>query len=1439
MDKEDLFSARKSLDQICNIPEKIISVYSLEKHVWADSNSEESRRSRKPELKTIEEFQIDPVRPFLNDIFRNVAAPYKRERRDNPVGQGYWIQAEFGSGKSHLLCFLASLALGRADAWNIVKTKEEQNGRGKRESLYRFWEEGVKAKSGGGTKGLFVVVKTLVGAGGGTVGVTDKGQRLSEYILTAVKEQLQVELGKNVSLYPTELLADRFIKQDLDRYRNDLKKFLRNSQYFDEDEFEDVDDFIRDIQQNKSPEYKLSCGTKLWRFYTEYLKVRPDIAAETEEILNHMVEVILAEGYSGILLILDEVSLFMKNRDEAQRIDDEKTLVVLSNRLAKVHNLPIWTVCAAQQAIESKMGVKNIIADDRLKLVKLLEEEKDYYDIVLARVREINDEAAIGNYFLHYKRGFTWPTSIGESDFRHFFPFHKPAIEVLRAITYELTTTRSAIHFMHQTLKNQIKKQGTELIRLWELFDETVRYEEDPSGVHAGLVAIKTKKEEDYRAYESCRDQIDGMTKGLLKVYRDKAVRTIQTLFLYHIAKTRQQGIEPEEIANSVMIERAADATPDENIQHYESLSENLRKELRQVVQSFDEDGKPRYKFDPVFAGVDPRTEFQKACDDVESNEVILSDAWNALLALDEWVVQTRQMKMDLANSIHSIFHEVAPANDRSTRDLPIEISWQGRIISGVVGMRDFATIMQHNSGLPPIRTDDTENDFAIYIGIRHVEQDVIDKLIKAANDPRISLWNPDSRTTEETERLIRFAAYRKLVATWAGKDSEDAVTIINWISNNLQTELGNMVKVVLNSFGRGRIDTQKNSQIEFRVAGELKSIITPVVAQILEGVYESRSISFSDPLVFRKEEGVKVINGIVKTGQIPKGAKPNQNTSAAQNFGYALNIIRKGPDKVIDTSSNVYIQEMFNFIDQKLVDDGQTMPFETLYKNFMGIGGPKDFGLTKRMVQIFVLCLVREGKIRIGLSAKAGLSVNTIDYANIADIEFSAKILDCLDYVQKMVRSENWEILRPYAEAILGEEIRPTQDESYNAQIRESLRKAFQKQGERTTRIVRRTVELFKILNIVNPYENLLSRLAKLFATEIEGTNDVDLILQALENAMDYTAFSQSRVSQTEVDDLKSKLQCLSMVERFLEFERELVTLSTYVNHNFGNSSNTELIRKIISKVKVKFQNIKAFIDDDIALRTELIGSFDDPQAAEETLAGIVREYLPLYCSIHDQLVQKADLCLEHIATLQSGIEMQTIQMLDNVAALSPPAANNIGMYLNSLKNGLFSCSDSSRSSIENELHKKPIHSCGLQLTEAEQLINRITTIESQATGYVNNVLMSRVEVLLSDSVRNRLMQGMDDSSIKSIVECNTPGELLQVLFTLSKTDSEIAEKINRYLKKIVLKRISLNDFKPAISTIEKSQVDLVTKEFRTFLEQHFNTTDSEQDSLPMLQFE
>ena len=54
---DDLFTTRQNLAEICTVPDKIISVYSLEKHVWADSNSEASRKARKPELRTIEGFR--------------------------------------------------------------------------------------------------------------------------------------------------------------------------------------------------------------------------------------------------------------------------------------------------------------------------------------------------------------------------------------------------------------------------------------------------------------------------------------------------------------------------------------------------------------------------------------------------------------------------------------------------------------------------------------------------------------------------------------------------------------------------------------------------------------------------------------------------------------------------------------------------------------------------------------------------------------------------------------------------------------------------------------------------------------------------------------------------------------------------------------------------------------------------------------------------------------------------------------------------------------------------------------------------------------------------------------------------------------------------------------------------------------------------------------
>jgi len=1442
---ENLFTARKSLNEICTVPDKIISVYSLEKHVWADSNSLEARNKRKPELQTIEEFQIDPVRPFLNDILRNMAAPHKPERRDNPIGQGYWIQAEFGSGKSHVLSFIAALALGDKQAWDIIAEKEKKAGRGKRDSLYRFWEEGLEAKSDKGKKGIFVIVKTLVGTGSGAVGITDQGRHMSEYILDSAKEQLQYETGKNVSLYPAELLADRFLTEDVERYRNDLKKFLKDPKYFDEDEFEDINDFIRDIQQNKTPEYKKSCGNKLWRFYDEYLKVHPHIAAETEEILKHLVETILEEGYSGVLLVLDEVSLFMKNRSEDLRTDDEKTLVVLSNRLAKIYNLPIWTVCAAQQAIESKMGVKNIIADDRLKLVKLLEEDKDYYDIVLARVREIKDQAAIGNYYLHYKRGFSWPNSIGETEFRHFFPFHKPALEVLRAITYELTTARSAIHFMHQTLKNQMKHQGKDLIRLWELFDETVQYQEDPSGVHAGLVAIKTRRAEDYRAYEECKRQIDSLTKGHLKVHRDKGLKTIQTLFLYHVAKTRQQGLNPEEIANSVLIERENDSNVDENIQHYEQLAESLKKELRQIVQTFDEDKKPRYRFDPVFTGVDPRAEFQKARDEAEANELMRQEAWDHLLALDEWPVKTRQMTIDLASGVKSIFRDIAPFvggwEDPKAQhgDQTLEVVWQGRQIDGLVSMRDLARLAAENLPLPPNNSDQTDWDFAVFASTKPVTGKVARKLLEQRKDPRVLLWFPGELTTEEQDRLLDFAAYRKLVSDWQGKDTEDAVAVINWVANGLQTDMGRIAKIVDSCYARGRVDALNHSQMEFHVAGELASIVSPLVDKVLSSTYESRDIQFEPPFIFRKEEGVKVINGIVKTGSIPKGTKPNQNINAAQNFGFGLKIMKKSAERQLDCSGNNHVRDIWQFVDQKLSDEGQSMKIETVYKNFMGIGGPKDYGLTRRMIQIFLLCLVREGKVKITSSPKSGLPFSVIDYTTLASIDFATKILDSLAEVQKVAKPENWEVLRPYAEKLLGKDLPVTHDEAVIAGYRSELVTLFAKEKEDGVRLIERSKTLFETLKAVNPYLKELAQITALFSADVTGNDDINRILYALKEALGYQVFDKSSASQVEVDDLANRLKNYNDVKRFVSYKAELLTAATYCSQVIPDDETLHPALREQRKLSKKMAGLQPYIDSEVKLKTELIGKVPPDPGESGTLSSLVKEYTTAYAAVHDSVTERTEKASKAIQDVLACNDFRALKVLEKITALQPAISGQLAEQLTKLGESVFTCPSPSRSSVEEQLKRKPQHECGLSFQNAGDLVKKAGDLAAKAQSLFDAGINSKIEIFLNPTVRNRLEQGKSEKVIVKILAAKDVASVRAVLVKACLDDPSVVDIINRYLKQIIVKIVKLAKFKPSMGTVEKDQIPALAQEFQKFLEKELAEVDKGGQVLPMLQIE
>jgi hypothetical protein len=835
-----------------------------------------------------------------------------------------------------------------------------------------------------------------------------------------------------------------------------------------------------------------------------------------------------------------------------------------------------------------------------------------------------------------------------------------------------------------------------------------------------------------------------------------------QTLFLYTIARTRQQGLTAEEIANSVLIERDADATMEENVLHYETLAENLKKELRQIAQTFDEDRRPRYRFDPVFTGVDPRTEFQKARDEAEGNEERRREAWEHLLSLNEWLAGTKQMTLDLSHDVKSIFCDIVPASwpyraGTKTGDQETELVWKGRQVTGIIGMRDLARVAKENLRLPPIDTDQTDHDFACFISTKTIPEESITKVLERGKDPRVLLWSPGDLRMEERERLHDFAAYRKLVADWEGKDTEDAVAVMNWVANSLQTELGRIYRIVPDSYARGRIDTLTHRQMEFHVAGELTNILRPLVDRVLSAAYESRDIQFEPPFIFRKEEGVKVINGIVRTGEIPKGIKPNQNISAAQNFGFGLKIIKKAAERKLDVSDNRYVQGLWQFIDTKLTDDGQVMKIETLYKNFMGLGGPKDYGLTRRMVQIYLLCLAREGRIRVGLGPRSGLPYTHIDYANLKDIDFSAAVLAALAEVQKMARPENWEVLRPYAEKLLDRVIPATFDESAIAEDRKQLRDLFAGETGVAQRAQAQARDLFAALSAPHPYEVEVDQACRLFATDLSGGDDIHLILHSLKEVYGYRAFDTNQADSREVDDLANRLRNYRDVRRFLGYDRDLRTAHDYCQQPLPEGSDWTVVRRLQREVGKKLADLRPFIDSDARLRTELLGHLPPQQGEKGTLGRLIQEYTILYVALHDTVLSQVEAERGRIDELLRGDTLRACKKLERITALQPPFAAGLAEEMSRLTRGLFTCPSPARSSVEERLRSGPVHDCGLNPGNASQHLATAQQAAGEAVHSVEATVHRKLELFLNPGIRQRLEQGRKEPLIERLLECKT----------------------------------------------------------------------------------
>ena len=420
--------------------------------------------------------------------------------------QGFWITAQYGAGKTHLLTVLSALlSNGSDDLWKLVHDQEIRN-----------YQPRLKNIS------LFPIVLSLRGE----AGVADSSRTLLDVIETAIKEALaKWNIQDEVSITSAEEIYDWYKKLS-NELQSQINQYIKKKTALTPDE----------LRSEAGPE-KFAATV---REYCNENHLSPKLTSSIKERIRHIYQQItsLENGdlFSGLLFIIDEFASWQDSHPQNTPgySEAEDVLETLAYLLPREENLSIYTIVASQTEVPVKLRGSG--SNARFIDIPLLSghNEKDYDIIVAKRIRDINPEMMpeINTYYDYYYHNFQFMKGVTEQEFRDIFPFQRRCFEVLRRITAMMATTRVGINVLYEVLApspntpvaiNLMEKDS--LITASDLLNST--------DLQTGLTETAIYKD----AYRAFNTAIKGLeTIDLDTNQLDQAKRIIGTLFLWYLA---------------------------------------------------------------------------------------------------------------------------------------------------------------------------------------------------------------------------------------------------------------------------------------------------------------------------------------------------------------------------------------------------------------------------------------------------------------------------------------------------------------------------------------------------------------------------------------------------------------------------------------------------------------------------------------------------------------------------------------------------------------------------------------------------------------------------------------------------------------------------------------------------------------------------------------
>jgi len=920
----------------------------------------------------------------------------------NRKGQGFWVQAEYGAGKTHFLGTLMDLLVW-PECWaslTDVEIKREYAG-----ALSK-----VK---------LFPIAFSLRGMGESNE--TDSLMRIFEEQIGESIAAFAPTVKDKVLLTSPEIADYWYAKEATEPEKAGVRFHFEKEHKCSPEEFrskQGVKKFGQELVRSRLPEGRLR-GKFKERFSLIY-----------EQITK-------LGGYDGIVFVIDEFRSWQDRHipGTAAYAEDEEILETLAYVLPTQHH-NILTVVASQGDMPQKLSGGG--EGDRFIPLYLLsgKDKDDFGRIVSFRCRDLLKGANtdIKDYYDYCRKEYRFikQFNISLDYFTAIFPFQPRCFDVLRRLTqsaekHNLPTARSAIRMAWQVLSDPQQLKSKRLLVLFDL----IRTDELQKGLNHEYYR------DGYQNLQGALDQLPDLS--LAEEESTHARHILETLFLWaaSLPDNQRDGLTPQDVAEAAWLSDdaiGATALADQLLNKLVQSGFPIRQEKK------TKDGKEVavYSYETTAAQVNPVKHFsplkKKAKEDVKGQDAkwIESLFWQLpditpeaqeelgvnggiLYTFQPPDLRSFQDKQDGKLPAYQFPHRSAASTRRIhkvqyTGEVVVANNWRGEFGEEIKNFDQHFRLV-YLAALPD------KDDAAITDALR---------------DARIAVCRPAALSEDTRDALADMIAAEQMKKNCSAPSQSN---LRDYAEGKRRDAVKAILKCQQDEFRRGKIITQKSYGIPaLEVFKSAKDREEDLAGRLLEKSYDTPLFTAKElKKEFTDADARKVYGGLF--GKEPAKAEKD----AVLNFGVGLELVVKSNPTEFKPDASQALAKIHEHIEGR-----DEVPVSEIKSSFCRA----PYALTEAMATLYLLSLVRTGGHEIAVNPNAKLELingkplpgNRLTAHTLTLCEWNAK-LDKAMLGARLVLSaqKGWNEVLPYAR-ILDDTLKPanTPDEELerNAQL-------------------------------------------------------------------------------------------------------------------------------------------------------------------------------------------------------------------------------------------------------------------------------------------------------------------------------------------------------------------------------------------------------------------